>query len=161
VIATIRTMRQTFPEFFFRDPSRLSDAFDNDGDGVLNNIEEEVAGDWNPINLTPFGGPGPNGAELPPAATAYLAHIKRAFAQHPRFFWSQPNPATTRAECLYMILTAMGGSGAGVEGETFSPGDVADTDGDGLPEFVDKWGNPIQFFLWPTHYDSPLQRPGA
>ena len=33
-----------------------------------------------------------------------------------------------------------------------------DTDGDGLPEFVDAWGQPLQFFRWPLLYHSDTQR---
>ena len=36
--------------------------------------------------------------------------------------------------------------------------EVQDTDGDGLPEFVDAWGQPLQFFRWPLLYHSELQR---
>ena len=35
---------------------------------------------------------------------------------------------------------------------------MQDTDGDGLPEFVDAWGQPLQFFRWPVLYHSDLQR---
>jgi hypothetical protein len=27
---------------------------------------------------------------------------------------------------------------------------VKDTDNDGLPEFIDAWGNPLRFYRWPT-----------
>ncbi|MAT15705.1 MAG: hypothetical protein CMJ46_10615 [Planctomyces sp.] len=32
----------------------------------------------------------------------------------------------------------------------FSSGEIGDTDGDGKLEFVDGWGNPLRFYLWPT-----------
>ena len=32
---------------------------------------------------------------------------------------------------------------------TSATGRCKDTDGDGLPEFVDAWGQPLQFFRWP------------
>ena len=35
---------------------------------------------------------------------------------------------------------------------------MRDTDGDGLPEFVDAWGQPLQFFRWPLLYHSDIQR---
>lgn len=39
----------------------------------------------------------------------------------------------------------------------FRPDEVADTDKDGLPEFIDGWGKPIQFRRWPTGFASPAQ----
>ena len=66
---------------------------------------------------------------------------------------------TARAEVLYALLV----EGAGPWGSVFSRDDftdreVRDTDGDGLPEFVDAWGQPLQFFRWPLLYHSDLQR---
>ena len=42
--------------------------------------------------------------------------------------------------------------------DDFTDREVKDTDGDGLPEFVDAWGQPLQFFRWPVLYHSDLQR---
>ena len=66
---------------------------------------------------------------------------------------------TARAEMLYAILV----EGAGPLGSVFNRDDftdkeVKDTDGDGLPEFVDAWGQPLQFFRWPLLYHSDIQR---
>ena len=66
---------------------------------------------------------------------------------------------TARAEMLYAILV----EGSGPLGSVFSRDDftdreVMDTDGDGLLEFVDAWGQPLQFFRWPILYHSDLQR---
>ena len=60
---------------------------------------------------------------------------------------------------LYAILV----EGTGPWGSVFSRDDftdreVMDTDKDGLPEFVDAWGQPLQFFRWPVLYHSDLQR---
>jgi prepilin-type N-terminal cleavage/methylation domain-containing protein len=63
---------------------------------------------------------------------------------------------TARAEMLYAFLIES--PGALVTRDSFQLSEIADTDGDGLPEFVDAWGNPILFFRWPTHYHSDLQR---
>jgi prepilin-type N-terminal cleavage/methylation domain-containing protein len=67
--------------------------------------------------------------------------------------------ATARSEMLYAILV----EGTGPLGSVFSRDDftdreVQDTDGDGLLEFVDAWGQPLQFFRWPILYHSDLQR---
>src|SRR5271166_6251865 len=66
---------------------------------------------------------------------------------------------TARSETLYAILVG----GVGPLGSVFSPDDfsdreVKDTDGDGLPEFVDAWGQPLQFFRWPLLYHSDTQK---
>ena len=66
---------------------------------------------------------------------------------------------TARSEMLYAILVG----GVGPLGSVFSPDDfsdreVKDTDGDGLPEFVDAWGQPLQFFRWPLLYHTDTQR---
>ena len=50
------------------------------------------------------------------------------------------------AECLYLTVMLMTGDG---EARTmFSAQDIGDADEDGLPEFLDGWGNPIQFLRW-------------
>jgi len=66
---------------------------------------------------------------------------------------------TARSETLYAILV----EGVGPLGSVFSPDDfsdreVQDTDHDGLPEFVDAWGQPLQFFRWPLLYHSETQK---
>jgi len=43
--------------------------------------------------------------------------------------------------------------------EAFHGSEVADTDGDGLLEFVDAWGKPIRFLRWaPAFSDSDIQK---
>lgn len=59
--------------------------------------------------------------------------------------------ANQSAECLYMII--MFACGDGEAADQFSEQDIADTDGDGAPEFVDGWGQPIQFVRWPAGYN--------
>jgi prepilin-type N-terminal cleavage/methylation domain-containing protein len=66
---------------------------------------------------------------------------------------------TARAEMLYALLV----SGTGPLGSVYSPDDftdreVQDTDNDGMPEFIDAWGQPLQFFRWPLFYHSDLAR---
>ncbi|GAC1475401.1 MAG: hypothetical protein NVSMB9_27860 [Isosphaeraceae bacterium] len=66
---------------------------------------------------------------------------------------------TARSEMLYALLV----NGQGPLGSVFSPDEfsdreVRDTDGDGLPEFVDAWGEPIQFYRWPIFYVSDIQK---
>lgn len=66
---------------------------------------------------------------------------------------------TARAEVLYALLVeAQGPFGSIFNREDFTDTEVMDTDGDGLPEFVDAWGEPLQFYRWPVFYHSELQR---
>ena len=60
---------------------------------------------------------------------------------------------TARAETLYAVLVSGGGPlGSVFEADDFNDSEVADTDNDGLLEFVDAWGEPLQFFRWPIYY---------
>jgi len=111
------------------------DGIDNDGNGYID--------DW------------AEGVNVPPSYTipnpAVLATVQGNLAAH------QHN--TARSETLYAILV----SGVGPLGSVFSPDDfsdreVQDTDHDGLPEFVDAWGQPLQFYRWPLLYHSETQK---
>jgi hypothetical protein len=66
---------------------------------------------------------------------------------------------TARSEMLYAILVeGRGPFGSVFSRDEFTDKEVQDTDGDGLPEFVDAWGQPLQFFRWPLLYHSDLER---
>jgi prepilin-type N-terminal cleavage/methylation domain-containing protein len=69
-------------------------------------------------------------------------------------------PALEGAECLYMIV-----SRGGIEPdlmEQFRSDEIGDTNGNGAPEFLDGWGNPISFIRWaPGFAGSVLQKPDA
>lgn len=59
--------------------------------------------------------------------------------------------AADNAEAVLYMLTRMGtfGTLAGDEGN-FIGNEIKDTDGDGVMELVDGWGQPIRFYNWPT-----------
>ena len=60
------------------------------------------------------------------------------------------------AECLYMIVQF--NVGTGTRGRSFfSESEVGDLDEDGMPEFLDAWGQPIRFLRWAPGLNSPLQ----
>ncbi len=66
---------------------------------------------------------------------------------------------TARSEMLYAILVeGVGPLGSAFTRDDFTDREVQDTDGDGLPEFVDAWGQPLQFFRWPLLYHTDTQR---
>ena len=56
------------------------------------------------------------------------------------------------AELLYLVVedSEMNGSSAI---ELFGASETGDTDGDGLKEFIDAFGKPIQWVRWPTGYE--------
>jgi prepilin-type N-terminal cleavage/methylation domain-containing protein len=63
---------------------------------------------------------------------------------------------TDSAECLYLIIT----KGPLFDTEPPSAADLkaietADPDGDGIPEIVDAWGQPLRFYRWPTRLVRP------
>jgi prepilin-type N-terminal cleavage/methylation domain-containing protein len=64
------------------------------------------------------------------------------------------NPKVTTehaaAECLYMIISAIPEAM-----DQFHDSEIGDVDHDGMPEFIDAWGNPIRFIRWPAGYLPP------
>jgi prepilin-type N-terminal cleavage/methylation domain-containing protein len=155
VIAYVRTMRQELPELFGINEAQYETY-------SLHLATVVLRADWNlldlrgpqkppftrPTNLPTLGGPFQATSELPPGAAVFQTAVDAIVLN--ANFASLHRMETTRAECLYLILTN-GGSTTSAD-EEFAPNEVGDTDGDGLMEFVDKWGHPIQFFLWPTHH---------
>jgi len=78
-----------------------------------------------------------------PTDTDILTAATNAFARH--------RPDTESAELLYFALTASTSYGVPqVDTDYFTNREVADTDGDGLPEFIDAWGFPLRYYRWPT-----------
>lgn len=87
-------------------------------------------------------------SQSPPLAQTYFRRYQQ--------IESHPNSGNNEAaECLYMVVMLSTGDG---EARTlFSKQDIGDTDGDGAPEFVDGWGNPIGWMRWPAGVVSDLQ----
>lgn len=73
------------------------------------------------------------------------------------FIASKHDLTTESAEMLFVVLTKLEAFGAQTAGEdSFTTDEVRDTDGDGLPEIVDGWGNPLRFYRWPTGVLKPF-----
>jgi len=82
-------------------------------------------------------------AGKPNTDTDILAEVTAAFSRH--------RPETESAELLYFALTSSTSYGVPqVDIDYFTNREVADTDGDGLPEFIDAWGFPLRYYRWPT-----------
>jgi len=60
------------------------------------------------------------------------------------------------AECLYMIIMATQQEDAD-DRSAFKADQIKDTDGDGFPEIVDAWDQPIRFLRWAPGFISELQ----
>ncbi|MFI5460506.1 MAG: prepilin-type N-terminal cleavage/methylation domain-containing protein [Isosphaerales bacterium] len=104
------------------------DGVDNDGNGLIDEV-----GEWAPTT----------------AQQNAIVTLLQTNHQH----------KTARSEMLYAILVeGQGPFGSVFSRDEFTDKEVRDTDGDGLPEFVDAWGQPLQFFRWPVLYHSDLQR---
>ena len=66
---------------------------------------------------------------------------------------------TARSEMLYALLVGSSGPfGSVFAPDDFTEREVKDTDGDGLPEFVDAWGEPLYFYRWPIFFHSDVQK---
>jgi prepilin-type N-terminal cleavage/methylation domain-containing protein len=93
------------------------------------------------------------------AKIAFRASFPQNFSElttTPSYNTSLHKPQTESAACLYIILT----QSAVFDTEPPAAGDlkgveIADTDGDGLMEIVDAWGQPLRFYRWPTRLFRP------
>ena len=102
------------------------DGSDNDGNGYIDDMGE--------IKTSPPG-----------ATSAFAAAVANRLSKH--------NHKTARAEMLYAVLIeGLSPLGSVFTRDEFTAREVQDTDGDGLPEFVDAWGEPLQFFRWPIYF---------
>ena len=63
--------------------------------------------------------------------------------------WEDNN---ANAELLFLIIEDSDLNGSSAI-ELFGKSEVGDTDGDGLNEFIDAFGNPIQWIRWPSGYE--------
>lgn len=94
---------------------------------------------------------------LVPAISADLgASELAALAAEGKFNSSAHTTVTESAEMMYWFLINGPTFGAdSIEADAFNTSEVADTDGDGLLEFVDAWGQPLRFYRWPTRIIRP------
>lgn len=108
----------------------------------------------NPVTLSPLGSSLP----VPSLLRAYrrrCAAILGVVGGQPDY--SQWTTQHQGAECLYLILTAMNEDGTNAASDFFSPTEIGDIDGDGMPEIHDGWGRPIEFLRWAPGFPSDRQ----
>ncbi len=93
------------------------------------------------------GGNDVNGNGLPDNLEASLSENQWTY---------KPDRVAESSELLYFFLFHSGNFGSAVNSrDDFLAKEIADTDGDGLPEFVDAWGQPLRFYRWPTRLIDP------
>jgi prepilin-type N-terminal cleavage/methylation domain-containing protein len=112
------------------------DGIDNNGDGL---IDELTSPSGQPPEVAVTGGT----PDKP-----FAIYVANRLAKHTH--------KTARSEMLYAVLVeGLSPLGSAFSREDFTNKEVQDTDGDGLPEFVDAWGQPLQFYRWPIYYGGP------
>lgn len=94
-------------------------------------------------------------AALSPLLT--VPSLNRAYKRRAKPSWTQQHESS---ECLYLILANIR-DGDGVATDRFTSNEIGDTDGDGMPEIIDPWGNPIHFIRWPYLARTPMQTGNA
>lgn len=65
--------------------------------------------------------------------------------------WTAQNEG---AECLYLIMATSFVAGSPAI-DSIPNSNIGDTDGDGMLEILDGWGQPLLFVRWPTNYTDP------
>ncbi len=131
-------------------------------DGLRELMKLEMPDRWTDVRLASLGSaiqPPTHLSNRPSLALNYLRQLDAAIARV-NTITKQTNTTAEiyrnqSAECLYLLVMLATGDG---EARTlFSRQDIGDTDGDGLLEFLDGWGRPIQFVRWSTGFVSDLQ----
>ena len=109
---------------------------DNNGNGLPDSIENAIA---RPVAIQQLAAQG--------NANPSVAQVNGVINAN----WGRHDPNTASSELLYYTLVSASGFGSSaVDSDRFTQQEVQDTDGDGLPEFVDAWNNPLRFYRWPT-----------
>lgn len=150
--------RQNFPQSFqgvaSTIPTEMADVVDRLGTGTPLSYgladPVEIILLRNAKNILTNENPGTT-----PTSTEVVSKATTLFAAHNA---TAESLATESSEMLYLIIMEFDAFGAPSSGrDQFLSGEIADTDGDSLMEFVDGWGQPLRFYRWPTR----LLRPGT
>ncbi len=139
--------------FRFEFPQRMAEFIltasdDGNGNGLPDVVEQRIAIPNARAALLSRNGSEPSTAEI-------QAEVNARWQLHQNNV-SAGIDKTESSELLYYTLIVSGTFGSSsVDGDQFSINEVADTDLDGLPEFVDAWGEPLRFYRWPTRLIDP------
>jgi prepilin-type N-terminal cleavage/methylation domain-containing protein len=132
----------------FELPERYSDIVD--APVVLAGLRKPTSSE-----VPPWMTPAPTHGGVSAVSSAFLRRYMRntdPISGQP----AKPSEKYEGAECLYMIIT-MNTEDDFAGAEQFKSKDIGDADGDGMPEFHDAWGQPIEFLRWAPGFVSDLQ----
>jgi type II secretory pathway pseudopilin PulG len=132
----------------------------------------EIPDRWSDVLLNAVGPPNnddasPNATEKYPIYFNERTDLSNVYLRRYRSLVGRTNTITKNdntvgdildnqgAECLYMVITLA--TGDGEARGLFAENTIGDTDGDGASEFLDGWGNPIEFLRWAPGFDSLVQ----
>ena len=87
-------------------------------------------------------------APLTSRTRALIARLSKASPVGPIDRWDESN---ANAELLFLIVEGSDLNGTSAI-ELFGKSEIADTDGDGLNEFIDAFGTPIRWIRWPAGF---------
>ena len=101
----------------------------------------------------------PNWNDVQVIATNSSGQFKTKAQKTYRQFWNQktqtPTDQYADGECLFLTVMYGGFAGCLDCAGLRSGKDFKDVDGDGFQEFIDAWGNPLGFVLWPAGLATP------
>ena len=133
---------------------------DGAGNPFVQNFKSAPGREYNVLRNY-FSNPNPKlrRSPLPPLPPSVMRPIVEVDLPATIIPNSKPSPHWTdshqSAECLYAIVAhSTIGGGSALEG--FVASEIGDVDGDGFPEFIDAWGEPIVWIRWPAGYESAL-----
>jgi hypothetical protein len=86
-----------------------------------------------------------------PPPSVWQGYRRRAFAALGAGWATSWTVEHQGSECLYLILASMQ-DGDKSALDFFTPDEIGDTDGDGMKEILDGWGQPIEFIRWPSGF---------
>jgi type II secretory pathway pseudopilin PulG len=103
------------------------------------------------VNHTDYKNPNPSSVEFPEdtltrAQKTYISRYRNG---------PTPTPEFGDDECLFLAIMYGGFAGCLDCAGLRAGKDFRDTDNDGWNEFVDAWGNPLSFILWPAGLQDP------
>ncbi len=157
-------MKQAFPQRFedLVGADGVAGQFDRNGSGFDEDITPpgpDGMADWETLNgvlrpdLEEFGQVMASGGTYSDDST--IGKLIANKISKGTFDKNKHDPATESAELLYLTITSSSFGVTTADDGEFSAKEIADTDGDGLMEFVDAWGNPLRFYRWPTRLIRP------
>lgn len=160
-------LKRGFPQRFedLVGPDGVPGQFDRSGGGNAPDFDEDADGtaDWETFtydgvavirpDLEEFGQVMPVGGTF--SDDSIIGKLIARKISKGEFDKNEHTPDTESAELLYLTVTSSSFGVTTADDGEFSAQEIADTDEDGLLEFVDAWGNPLRFYRWPTRLFRP------